>query len=455
MIARPGFALAALLTFLAIPAAARVVVLPPGPTSVTPIELRLFVACQVETHHITRRGFGLRVHITRGAEICDPPIPTAYTVPLGTLGVGEYTVEVTLDTEDNVVDTTSFVVRNGVPTEAEVHPFAVPAQPFGARVRLAIPNATLCAETCAGVTVNVGGIPLSGASLEKTADGAIWFTAPPHAPGLVDVIVTTPLTTFTLPGALYFFDLTAPPNLSVFERILFPVLFGTTGALGSEWISEAAISNPKPWTIENYNRVDPLQCIDYPCTERLHPGFFLSFRGQGYPRGVALLSPRAEAENLAFSLRVRDTAKQAEGFGTEVPVVREADMFTNSELTLLDVPVDPSYRTKLRMYAFDTGPHDAIVSLLRPAGSPRLVQSLVVPVTRSCVEPACAWTPWYAEVDLPAGNAGERVNVYVSIGGTDTPSWAFASVTNNTTQQVTIVTPDGTGGLPCDPCEVP
>jgi len=37
------------------------------------------------------------------------------------------------------------------------------------------------------------------------------------------------------------------------------------------------------------------------------------------------------------------------------------------------------------------------------------------------------------------------VNLYFGVG-TDMPAWGFASVTNNETQQVTIVTPDGQGG---------
>jgi hypothetical protein len=446
---------ALLLTLAALPAAARIVILPPDPTTKTPVSLRLFVACQYQSHQITTRGSGIRVHITRGAEICDPPIATAYTVPLGTLSSGEHLVEVTVDDENNVVESTTILVRNGNATQAEIHPFAVPAQPFGAKVRISSDTVTLCGATCAGVSVNVGGVTLSGNALTKTADGALWFTAPAHTPGLVDVTVTTPSTIINLPASLYFFDLTGPPSTSVFERILFPVLFQTGGAGGSQWVSEATISNPKPWFIETWNHVDPLVCIDYPCTERLHPGVVLSFNGIGYPQGVALLAPRAEAENLAFSLRVRDVAKEAEGLGTEVPVVRERDMFTNTDLTLLDVPLDPGYRVKLRMYVFDSGEHDAFVALRGSNAGPRLPAILPVPIRRSCSEPACAWTPWYGEVDLPAGRPGERVNVYVSIGGIDTPAWAFASVTNNRTQQVTLVTPDGAGGIPCDPCEVP
>jgi len=52
---------------------------------------------------------------------------------------------------------------------------------------------------------------------------------------------------------------------------------------------------------------------------------------------------------------------------------------------------------------------------------------------------------------LPSGAEDEFVDIYV------TPyfslsAWAFVSVTNNETQQVTIVTPDGEGGEACVVC---
>ena len=62
--------------------------------------------------------------------------------------------------------------------------------------------------------------------------------------------------------------------------------------------------------------------------------------------------------------------------------------------------------------------------------------------------------PWYAEIDLPPGEANERVNVHLMFP-LDTTAWAFATVTNNATQQVTIVTPNGSGEVPCTACVVP
>ena len=214
-----------------------------------------------------------------------------------------------------------------------------------------------------------------------------------------------------MPDAIYYYDPSAAPDFSVFERILFPVLFNTAGAHGSQWVSEAAIANPAHWYIETYNDVVPFECIDYPCGERLAPGSSIAFSGGGYPQGVALIAPRAEAENLAFSLRVRDISRTAEGYGTQVPVVREDDMFVNTDLTLLDVPVDPRYRTKCAC----TPSTRASPSGGRHAHGNRadVVSEPTTFPAPHAVPARVRGAPWYAELDLPPGETDERVNVYV------------------------------------------
>ena len=121
----------------------------------------------------------------------------------------------------------------------------------------------------------------------------------------------------------------------------FPVLDSVDGANGSQWVSEAIVTNPKPWFVENFNSVIPVVCIVSPCGERLSPRQYSSFLGEFHPHGVALVASRVEAPDLGFSLRVRDRSREAEGFGTEVPVVREKNMFRDSTITLLGVPGDP------------------------------------------------------------------------------------------------------------------
>ena len=64
------------------------------------------------------------------------------------------------------------------------------------------------------------------------------------------------------------------------------------------------------------------------------------------------------------------------------------------------------------------------------------------------IQPYLAGAQQLFDIDYQALSADERAQVYIQIGGRETPAWAFASVTNNDTQQVTIVTADGAGGRP-------
>ncbi len=443
-----------LLLAAALPLAADAIrVIPAGPTTDTFVTLRLNVFCNpIVSHTQSRVGSRIVIEVTPQAGTCpSPPMPLPYDVEVGRLSSGQYTVEVRLPWGETFTET--IIVRNAAPGPVDVRPFAVPTLPTGSRLRLATDMALCAGQDCSGVTVTVGGVVVAGNRLAASNDGSVFFTPPPHAPGLVDVSVTANGVTRTSTDAVYYYDSEAEPEPSVWERILFPVLFNSGGAHGSNWVSEAAIHNPGRWFVENFNRIDALPCIDWGCTGLLSPNGFVSFGGAGYANGIALLVPRPEAEHVAFSLRVRDVARQAEGFGTEVPVVREEDMYRDGEsITLLDVPLDPRYRTKIRMYAFDDWGGTGFVILHKPADGPRIT-GIPVPMRQLCSGTSCAYTPWYGELDLPAGAVDERVNVYVSAGQYGATSWAFASITNNETQQVTIVAPDGRGGLPCNPCQ--
>ena len=120
--------------------------------------------------------------------------------------------------------------------------------------------------------------------------------------------------------------------------------------------------------------------------------------------------------------------------------------------TLLDVPFDPRYRVKLRAYMFDDdneAQHVRTTVRIDTHGS-SISRAFTLDLRRTCQPAQCAYTPLYGELDIPSGASGARANLYVRSQGLLT--WAFASVTNNTTQQVTIINADGAGGDPCRNC---
>jgi hypothetical protein len=420
---------------------------PLGPTSADEITLRIPIYCSSETAVVTRVGNVIKIQLELGY-FCDPPILNWQTVKIAPLPSGSYRVEAFDRDNDQVYASATFIVRNVAPAALEVHPNAVRAgvQP-PTRVRLSrAGDSPICFSGCDSLTLRVGG---TAVSFEPASDGSVWFTPPARSePGFVEVQLSSASNSTTETNALYYFN---EPDPSVFERVLFPVLLDAPGVNGSHWISETSVANSNRWWIENWNYVQPIVCIDYPCSERLQPGLYDRFLGNGYPHGITLLSPRDEVDNLAFSLRIRDTSRANEGFGTNIPVMREKDMVHERGLVLLDVPRDARYRVKLRIYALPPFPFQdgsfAGVTIVDPETKAQASQTISL-TKATAIEPA------YGELDLPAGAEGQRSAIHVH-GPDGAYAWAFATVTNNVTQQVTIVTPSGGGEVPCLGCAEP
>jgi hypothetical protein len=429
----------------------RVAVIPAAPTTTTPVTLAWVSWCTREYQfNVEKRDGAIHLDVIGDGLCGDPPITHTWYVPIGTLEAGSYRLTHSMSGNPAVYESGFIHVRNAAPGPFEIHPGAVRTNPSGLRMRIerrdewGTPESLCWDPQCSNVVIRVGGVVAT--NVRPALDGSAWFDAPPHAAGLVDVRVERKdAAALVYPAAVLYFD---SPDAGGFERILFPVLFSAKGANGSDWRSEAVVSNPNEWFVENYNTIDSLVCVTFPCGERLSPGSYARLTGPSFTRGAVLLVPRAEADNLSFALRIRDVSREAEGFGTEVPVVRESAMMANRPATLLDVPLDPRYRVKLRIYGYDEWPSD----------TPDASVEIIDPLTRErkgrhYVRMTLLDTHRYGELDLPAGAEGERVAIYV-YAPQDMPVWAFASVTNNTTQQVTLVTPAGGKSSPCNPCEV-
>lgn len=429
--------LSLLILALALPLRAQsaITVVPAVPTTADAIELRVPFCFPDEPPVVERSGFEIKV--TFGDSMCgDPPILGQQEVPLPPLPPGEYHVEVYDSTtpEDGLVGTMEFVVTEPEHL-VELRPAVIPTSPAGLEVVFPYDNAleAFCPGDC---TFRVGGVEVEYSFRHVPGEEYLVIQPPPHAAGFVDFEISNGTQTRVLKNALYYFDRNAAPDLAIFERVLFPVLFNARGGHGSDWQSEALMaSTSQVWHVPTFT-----DGVFRPDEIRTWPG------QPQYPHGTALLVPRSESNQLWFALRIRDVSRVAEGFGTEIPVVRDSQMFPGT-MTLLDVPLDPAYRVKLRIYAFGDMETD---DLGRISGFGTFA------MRRSCSSVAgCASTPWYAEVDLPVRGNDERANLYVTPPAGASLAWAFAAVTNNDTQQVTIVTPDGTGGEPCNPCTIP
>jgi hypothetical protein len=240
-------------------------------------------------------------------------------------------------------------------------------------------------------------------------------------------------------------------NLDDYVRYLIPITTNRVpGANGSLWSTE--------WVARNSTDTPFAMIWDHcppnvsPCPDRLMPAQTTTNRailprGDGTD-GAFLYVPKPMAPPM--SLRVRDLSRNAQSFGTELPIVPDSDY--RSTMELLDIPTDPNYRATLRVYGPGPEPHYVHVSVFSEPGGQLIERYQVELSGMAHVPEGFALHPAYAQLDplTPAVRAaGERVRIVVhsemwwSLVSPPPPwpAYAFLTITNNETQQVTTVTP--------------
>lgn len=238
------------------------------------------------------------------------------------------------------------------------------------------------------------------------------------------------------------------------SRYLLPFSWGEyQGAFGSLW-------ETRTWV---YNRgtadahVSPVACVGpILCTGGLglathdppmplHAGIFTN-------AGVLLHVESLPGGDLVFHSRVRDLSRASDSEGTEVPVVHER-AFASAPIVLLHVPVSYASRATLRIYALPEAPAPREVEVrfyrLSPGGTD--IAKILLRADRLVLQQPSLefvpphYLPAHAQIDrielLP--ELFFEVSTWIEVVPM-TPGlriWGFVSLTNNVTQQVTLVTP--------------
>jgi hypothetical protein len=350
--------------------------------------------------------------------------PYTRTFHLGVLAAGSYTVSVVSEAGDSSdeLGRTTLIVRDD--ETLSIFPYAVPTS--GGEIGLENPFYV------AGATLMIGGVTVPA---DSNIDGALFANAPAHAAGAVDVTVNSTAGTVTAKAALIYYDPGAA-DPAVFEPILFPLSFEGPGLFGSQWTNESFLSaNVSATNPAAYFR-DPLPCAG--CSNVFNIGTS-KLANNGNPWGHVLYAMRGTTGNVVMASRIRDTSRQSQTAGTEVPVVRETDF--RGQLRFVNVPVDGRYRVTLRLWSRGDYPQFIVLADSTPAQyGPVSVQR--IPGTDL----------WFGSADvtsLLAKAPGSPMAVLVFPSGYGTccasilfpPIWGMLSITNNDTQQVTIVSP--------------
>ncbi len=246
---------------------------------------------------------------------------------------------------------------------------------------------------------------------------------------------------FAGPGAI---DSPDPRN---YEMVLVPLAVRSDqpvpGAFGSLWTSELWVMNSGDSDVEFFSGYP--QCIDFPCGRfpviPAHSSRLMTFPDDARSAGYLLYVQKGGAENIDFSLRVRDVSRSSENAGTELPVPR-IGFEVLQRTTILNVPVEAASRTSLRIYSNANAVH---LRVYRMSDS-ELVTDEDVPMQRGTPQPVpdshgFPARSLYAQIAPELGEGRYRIEV------TTAGSWVFAlvTVTNNQTQLVTAISSSRNG----------
>lgn len=288
------------------------------------------------------------------------------------------------------------------------------------------------------------------ASLKGETKSLLRVVTPAHSAGTVDVTIhiagNAPI---VLPNAFTFTTNAA----SSYEMVLLPIHIDGVlhGAHGSEWTTSLWIRNNGPDLVY----VAPWTCPDvcpavFPWTyalevrrsmQQLTP---MSDAADGNPSRLLYISQAGSAD-VSFSLRFADQSRGLIDAGIDLPVIRENEAL-HSAAQLFSVPLRPTFRVLLRLYELGEAPSRFRVTIYAQselADEPPIhTEELTATVSEGSFAPRAG----YAQLDITGLLRIEKAwpdtaRIEITPLTPDSRYWAFASVTSNDTQFVTLVTP--------------
>jgi hypothetical protein len=238
------------------------------------------------------------------------------------------------------------------------------------------------------------------------------------------------------------------------QRVLLPLVDAEThGANGSVWrtdVSMLVLSDTAPEIHPEACEIF-LECFPYTTPLRkqfdlLQSGYLVS-SGSG---GQFIYVRAEDAGKTRFNARVYDSSRFNETAGSEVPVVREPQFRTDT-VALLNIPISSQYRHMLRIYDADArnGARVAIRVYAADEEQPRanFIRKLTVPsggFTTTTTNALLPIRPAYTQldpIDLLNDIDFRVMRIEVEPLDPGLRIWAFASITNNETQHVTVISP--------------
>lgn len=314
---------------------------------------------------------------------------------------------------------------------------------------------------CQERSLTFGGVPAS--AFEILSDSLLVATTPSvrdsrfMSPVVGTIRVGSEEGSFTF----YYSDLQPAPVLDDFERVLLPAYnCYLQGAHGSEWCSTLTAFNSGDESVVVYpvypgNDGSEIAALALPPSRFVEISLLRAIAGsftETAPISARVLYVDPEqADGLHLNLRLFDRSRTLMTWGTEVPVVREKDLFEDT-IRLFPIPLADRFRATLRIYDPSRTPGAAVtVQFLSTTTGDLLatrVLNLDVLTRQINATDLDVSYPGIAEIgnitELPELldlGSGGSVRIEVSPLSPGLRFWAMVSVTNDETQHVTLLTP--------------
>ncbi len=308
------------------------------------------------------------------------------------------------------------------------------------------PGCTFTPSTCPPV-VRIDGLPVPAVYGSANDFTSLLVSLPAHARGTVTLAVIDAAGHSASTPIHY----VGTNPLDDIEQVLVPITStNVPGLNGSRWVTETWVENTSTEGADIQGPyISPIGTPPIPISLHFAPGYSRNFPQpqtqqltNSMTEGALLGVPRWLGRKIAFNSRVQDTSRQAQTWGTEIPVVRENE-FADS-MTLISVPSDARYRLLLRIYtrtsAADVHIRADVLSALSPILDPPIFGPLFEQVIHVDAPTRTFGVPGYAQVVIGTYGVPMQISVTANSGASNN-LWAFVSITNNETQDVTLVTP--------------
>ena len=415
--------LIALLLFACCGSAFALGIIPSAPDSQTYLKIvTLTPFCSVQRTDVAVEGSTITMTIIPNAgAICAATFfPTQANI--GVIQAGVYDLSVRANGAE--IDHQKIIVRDAST--------GVIVSPVGSRVEggrdVQVFGASLAGD--AKPTVLFDGIPATNVRIQNNS---VVVTPPAHAVGTVDVTLIDASGTRKAVAAFTYFDPNAAPDPFTFEPLLYPVAYNGPGVFNSPWTTNNVMGTAR--TLVRFRdsigaRSCSGDCSQFNWSAVLSPesqsGLLVWTVRRRLPAGVQ--------DDFHVSSRIVDTSRQ-HGSGTSLPVARELDF--QSHFAIDDVPIGGVARVTLRLYSPDAVDQNVDVTVTDINGAT---------TTRSATLHAVNGVG-YATVDLGANADNRQIASTITVTPTGPASaspvriWGLATVTDNTTQEVTAFWP--------------